>query len=143
MSDEITESRKQLTTYADAITAFATAQLVGFVFLMAHGDCFTRNILGGLRYTVGVGAFVNLCYVFLVFLCHQGADKIRKDSPAVAPVMRGVRLLRYLILFADLIVTVSLPFGINHGLHGDKPTFFLDCKAPENTTTPTTPPNPH
>lgn len=126
---EVTEARKQLTTYADAITAFATAQLVAFVFLMAHGDCFTKNVLGGICYAVGVGAFINICYMFLVFLCHQGLDKIGNGETAIASVMRGVRLLRYLILLTDLIVTVSLPFAINYGLHSNPQTFFLDCKA--------------
>jgi Ser/Thr protein kinase RdoA (MazF antagonist) len=55
MSDEATEIRKQFTAYADAITTFATAQLVGFTLLMTHGDCFTKNVLVGLWYTVCVG----------------------------------------------------------------------------------------
>ncbi len=62
MSDETTETRKQFAVYADAITAFAAAQLVGFILLMTHGDCFTRNVLSGLWYAVCIGVVVNVAY---------------------------------------------------------------------------------
>ena len=48
MPDEATEMGKQFAVHADTITAFATTQLVGFMLLMTHGDCFTRNVLSGL-----------------------------------------------------------------------------------------------
>jgi hypothetical protein len=75
LSDEAFEVRKQFAAYADAITAFATAQLVGFILLMAHGDCFTRNVLNGYWYAVCVGAVVNAGYFVLIFLCHREANK--------------------------------------------------------------------
>jgi hypothetical protein len=84
MSDEVTEMRMQLAVYADAITAFATAQSVRFVLFMARGDCSTRNVLSGLWYAVCIGGVVNVAYLILVFLSHQGADKIPKDSGAIA-----------------------------------------------------------
>ena len=127
MSDEATEMRKQLALYADAITAFATAQLVGFVFLMAHGDCFTRNVLSGLSYAVWIGGAVNVVYLVLVFLCHREADKISKASVEIAPAVRAVRMLRYVIILVDLLVTVFLPLAINHGWHSAQ--FFIDCKG--------------
>jgi hypothetical protein len=127
MSDESAEMRKQFTAYADAITAFATAQLVGFMLLMTHGDCFTRNVLGGLWYAVCIGGLVNVAYLVLVFLCHRGSDSIRKGSAAVASASGGVRMLRYVIIVIDLFVTVLLPLAINYGWHHAQ--FFIDCKA--------------
>jgi hypothetical protein len=117
MSDEAIEMRKQFSVYADAITAFATAQLVAFMLLMTHGDCFTRNVLAGLWYAVCIGAIANVTYLILVFLCHQGADKFPMESGAIASVLRGVWMLRYAIITIDLLVTVLLPLAINYGWH--------------------------
>jgi hypothetical protein len=134
MSDETTEMRKQFGVYADAITAFATAQVVGFVLLMAHGDCFAKNVLRGLWYAVCVGGVVNVGYLALVILCDQGADEISKPSVAIAPALRQLRRLRYGIIVLDLLVTVFLPIAINHGWkRGD---FFIDCKATSQTDVP-------
>jgi len=128
MTDEAVELRKQLVVYADAITAFATAQLIGFVLLLTHGDCFTQNVLGGLWYAVCIGAVVNAAYLVLVSLCHRAADKTSMGSPTIASVLRGVRMVRYVIIMADLLITVLLPLAINYGSrHGQ---FFIDCKVP-------------
>jgi hypothetical protein len=127
MADEATEMRKQLAVYADAITAFATAQLVGFMLLMTHGDCFTWNVLSALWYAVCIGGVINVAYLILVFLCHQAADKISEYSAAFVPALRGVRTLRYVIIVTDLLATVLLPFAINYGWHHAR--FFIDCKA--------------
>jgi hypothetical protein len=94
---------------------------------MTHGDCFTRNVLSSLWYAVCIGGVVNVAYLILVFLCHQGADKIPKESVAIAPSLHRVRTLRFLIIAADLLFTVLLPFAINHGWHHAQ--FFIDCKA--------------
>ncbi len=118
--------RKQFAVYADAITAFATAQLVAFILIMTHGDCFTRNVLSGLRYAVCIGAIVNVAYLTLVFLCHRAADKIPTESAPIASALRGVRILRYVIILADLLATVLLPLAINYGWHHSQ--FFIDCK---------------
>lgn len=120
MSEEPKPTRKQLSTYADAITAFATAQLVGFILLMAHGDCFTRNVLGGIGYAVGIGVAVNLGYLSLVVLCHAKDGNFGKEEG----VIRGIR---YTIIVVDLFATASIPLAINYGWqHG---RFFIDCKA--------------
>ena len=58
--NEATEMGKQFAVHADTITAFATVQLVGFMLLMTHGDCFTRNVLSGLCDAVAIGGVVNL-----------------------------------------------------------------------------------
>jgi len=127
MSDEAAEIRKQFAVYADAITAFATVQVVGLMLLMAHGDCFTRNVLGGLWYTVCIGVVINIVYLIVVFLCHQAADKIHKPTVAIAPALRSVQMLRYVIIVTDLLVTILLPLAINYGWHHGQ--FFIDCKG--------------
>jgi hypothetical protein len=45
MASMLDDTASRLTLYADAITAFVTAQLIGFIYLLAHGDCFARNVL--------------------------------------------------------------------------------------------------
>ena len=120
MSEEPKDTRKQLSTYADAITAFATAQLVGFILLMTHGDCFTKNVLGGIGYAVGFGAAVNLGYLSLVVLCHAKSGNLGKEEGVI-------RKIRYTIILVDLFATVSIPLAINYGLHHGR--FFIDCKA--------------
>jgi hypothetical protein len=108
MSDEPADMRKQLSTYADAITAFATAQLIGFILLMTHGDCFTRNVLSGIGYAVGIGAAVNLFYLSLVILC-QSKDGYVSNEAGV------IRKIRYAIILVDLFATVLIPLAIYYG----------------------------
>ncbi|SRR6266404_4845390 len=127
MSDEATEIRKQFTAYADAITAFATAQLIGLTFLMTHGDCFTKNVLGGLWYAICIGVVVNVAYLILVVLCHREADKIPMESVALASAVRRLRAWRYVIIATDLVVSALLPLAINYAWHQGQ--FFIDCKG--------------
>jgi hypothetical protein len=127
MTAEAKEMRNQFAVYADAITAFATAQLVGFTLLLTRGDCFTRNVLSALSYAVCIGALANVAYLIFVFLCHQGADKFPNESVAIAPALRSVRMVRYVIIITDLLVTVLVPLAINYGWHHAQ--FFIDCKA--------------
>lgn len=112
--------RSQFFTYADAITAFATAQAVGFILLMTHGDCFTRNVLGGLWYAVGMGAAANLCYLALVVLCHHAGAEVDKEPHVIGKI-------RYVIILADLAATALIPLAINYGLQ--QGNFFIDCKG--------------
>jgi len=120
MSDEPADMRKQLSTYADAITAFATAQLVGFILLMTHGDCFTKNVLSGIGYAVGIGAAVNLFYLSLVILCQSKDDYLSKEAGVI-------RKIRYAIILVDLFATVLIPLAIYYGWHHGQ--FFIDGKA--------------
>jgi hypothetical protein len=78
MSDEAKQMRRQLSSYADAITAFATAQLVGFMLLMTHGDCSTKNVSNSTGYAAGIGVAANACYLGLVVLCHSKDDSLGK-----------------------------------------------------------------
>jgi hypothetical protein len=131
MCDEATEMRKQFGVYADAITAFATVQLVGFLFLIAHGDCFAKNVLSSLGWTGGMGFIVNIGYLVLVVLCDIRTDKISKASDAPLPEFRRSRTIlryaRYTIILVDLIATVGLPILMNQGWKRGE--FFIDCKA--------------
>ena len=63
MSDASKDMVKQLGLYADTITAFATAQLLAFIYLMAQGGCFTKNVLTPIWLPVGIGILVNAAYL--------------------------------------------------------------------------------
>ncbi|MGP0021163.1 MAG: hypothetical protein ACLPHP_21510 [Candidatus Sulfotelmatobacter sp.] len=119
-TDEKKERRKELSTYADGITAFSTAQLIGFVLLMTHGDCFTQNVLSGLSFAITIGVTANLFYIGLVVLCQSSiAMTVSHDS-----ILKTVRLG---ILSLNLAATILILLGINHGWHDPKHPFVIDC----------------
>jgi hypothetical protein len=80
MSDASREMTKQLGLYADAITAFATAQLLSFTFLMAQGNCFTKNVLKYVSVPIVLGMIVNAAYFALVHSCHRAEDRMVKAT---------------------------------------------------------------
>jgi len=55
MSDASEEMVKQLGLYADTITALATVQLLGFIYLIAQGGCFSEGVLTAISLPVGIG----------------------------------------------------------------------------------------
>ena len=111
---------KQLELYADAITGFATVQLIGFVLLMTHGDCFSKNVVDGIWWAFGIGAAVNLMYIVLVYCCQQRGEE-RPWAPHAEtalssdPIMKGVRVARYTIMAirvpCDHIITIRDQMG--------------------------------
>jgi hypothetical protein len=115
--------QKQLLTYADAITAFSSAQFVAYVFLLARGDCFTLNVITSIGWSTSLGAVANIGYLSLVSLCYWTATC---GSPQVE-YAGAIQIVRCLIIFVELILTVAIPFGIRYG-YGKK-NFFIDCKA--------------
>ena len=121
------EMRKQFATYADAITAFATAQLIGYLLLLTHGDCFTLNVITAIWWAAPIGAAVNLFYVRLVFLCHRAARKLPDQPVGNASAVHSIERLRYIILAADVFFTLVVPFAIRYGWSTSH--FFIDCKA--------------
>ena len=131
MTDETKELPKQLGLYADAITGFATVQLVGFVFLMTHGDCFTKNVVDSRWYAIGIGVIVNVMYLALVYFCHRGEDQVfgltYTRNQDVDPIVRGVQAIRYTIIALDGIVTMLLPLAINYGFNHHQ--FHVDCRC--------------
>ena len=130
--DEINDLVKQLGLYADAITGFATVQLVAFVFLVAHGDCFSRNIEDARWWSIGIGVLINLLYLSLVHFCHQAEDHIldatHARNKATSSTVRRIRIMRYAIIFADAVVPVLLPLMIHWGLNHHH-QFHIDCKG--------------
>ena len=129
MMYETKELVKQLELYADAITGFATVQLVAFILLMTHGDCFTQNVLDGLWWAAGIGGIVNAMYFTLIWLCHRGENKTLgyKEILTADPIMHMVRAARYTIIGVDCVVTILLPFAIEHGVAQKQFHIYWKC----------------
>ncbi len=129
--DEIKDFIKQLGLYADAITGFATVQLVAFVFLVAHGDCFSRNIADARWWVIGIGALINVLYLSLVHFCHEAEDQILDQThvrnEATSSIVKRIRYMRYAIISVDAVATVLLPLMIQWGLNRGQ--FHIDCKC--------------
>ena len=121
---ETKELVKQLELYADAITGFATVQLIGFMLLMTHGDCFTKNVVDGIWWALPIGAVVNLMYLTLICRCHRGENKaLGTSSKAIRssdPVMWGVR--------ARTIYDRWYGFGRNRGIASRN--YVWRCQTP-------------
>ena len=148
MSDASKEIEKQLGLYADAITAFATAQLLAFIYLMAQGGCFTRNVLSSMWLPIGISIVVNLVYLALVRWCHRALGKIseatgaRKAADAAATgtgkstetnedvvvqrIVRSIHTARCRIIIADLAMSVGVLGLIRLGVYLGR--FCFDCK---------------
>jgi hypothetical protein len=126
MAELSAEMRKQLLAYADAITAFATAQFVAYTFLLTHGHCFTLNIITAIWWAAPVGALANGVYIWLVWRCYHAATQglAQLDVP-----VWKIQKVRYIILAIDLILTCAIPFGIRHGWCAIPRQFFIDCKG--------------
>lgn len=131
MSDASKEMTKQLELYADAITAFATAQLLSFTYLMAQGSCFTRNVLNHVWIPIVMSILVNAAYITLVHLCHRAEDGIVRASESREGVIDGIVTniwkIRYIILVVDCAMTVGvfglILLGVTHN------EFHFDCKG--------------
>jgi hypothetical protein len=134
MSDASKEMVKQLGLYADTITAFATAQLLGFIYLMAQGGCFTKNVLTAIWLPIGISLLVNAGYMTLVCLCHRGEDRIFATKPEVVEkrdkvlqdTVKGLRTTRKTIITFDWLVTGAVLLLIQHGVSTGR--FYFDCK---------------
>ena len=131
MSDEAIELAKQFVLYADAITAFSVVQMLGFIYLLAHGDCFTMNVMRFPAIPIIASAIVNGVYLFLVWSCHNSEDRIlgppSSKGTMLAPLLVNIRRARYTIIIAALYATVII-FGLvssSIAMH----TFFIDCKG--------------
>ena|ERR1700733_3381674 len=132
MSDASKEMTKQLELYADAITAFATAQLLSFTFLMAQGNCFTKNVLKHVSVPIVLGMIVNAAYFVLVYSCHRAEDRIAEPAEAnedvIGGVVSNVRMTRYIILAVDCAMTVGVLGLIAYGFYCHH-QFYIDCKC--------------
>jgi hypothetical protein len=135
MSDESKEMEKQLGLYADTITVVATAQLLAFIYQMAQGGCFTRNVLSHIWLPIGIGSAVNLTYLGLVSWCHRALGRISGATgtgkePAkdieVQGIARNIQAARCWIIIADLVMTLGVLGLIYLGVHLGQ--FCFDCK---------------
>jgi hypothetical protein len=79
-SDASEEMVKQLGLYADRITALATVQLLGFIYLIAQGGCFSEGVLTAISLPVGIGFGVSAGYIGLVCLYHRRGSYIRNKT---------------------------------------------------------------
>jgi hypothetical protein len=130
LSDASKDMVKQLGLYADTITAFATAQLLAFIYLMAQGGCFTKNVLTPIWLPVGIGILVNAAYLRLVYLCHSAEERIFKATETREDVIQGIarslQKTRYIIIIVDCAMTVGVLGLIRLGVCLGR--FHFDCK---------------
>jgi hypothetical protein len=135
MSDASKEMEKQLGLYADTITVVATAQLLAFIYQMAQGGCFARNVLSQIWLPIGIGSAVNLTYLGLVRWCHRALGRISGATgtgkePAkdieVQGIARNIQAARCWIIIADLVMTLGVLGLIYLGAHLAQ--FCFDCK---------------
>jgi hypothetical protein len=135
MSNASKEMEKQLELYADTITAVATAQLLAFIYQMAQGGCFTKNVLSRIWLPIGIGIAVNLAYLGLVHWCHSalrrisnatGTGKVPAEDIEVRGIARSIQTARYWIVIADLVITLGVLALIYFGVHQGQ--FCFECK---------------
>jgi hypothetical protein len=127
------EFAKQLVLYADAITAFAVVQLLAFVYLLAHGDCFTANVLHNVWYPVIGSIIIYFVYLGFVLLCRRGEIAIftLPRSKVLTRIADRAWKARYAIIAGGLVFTVILLFWVSHDIKNG--VFLLDCKVKEKT----------
>jgi hypothetical protein len=131
MSDALKEIVKQLELYADTITAFATVQLLTFIYLMAQGGWFTKNVLTRIWLPIALGIVVNAAYLTLVCLCHRAAERMSQPADVraegVQAIVRNVQKTRYIVIIVDCAMTVGV-LGLIH-LGVSRGQFHFDCKC--------------
>ncbi len=135
MSDASKEMEKQLGLYADTMTAVATAQLLAFIYQMAQGARFMKNVLSHIWLPIGIVSAVNLTYLGLVRWCHRalgrisgatGAGKAPAEDIEVQGIARSIQTARCWIIVADLVMTLGVLGLIYLGVHWGQ--FCFDCK---------------
>lgn len=88
-----TDIVKQLTTYADGITAFCVIQALGFVYAVAGNEPFSKRVVrddGAFACTIGIVLGTAL-YCFLVFKCAALIDKQKVETKPP----KGIQTARY------------------------------------------------
>jgi len=94
-----------LSTYADAVTAFALVQSITFSFGLASKDL-RESILKTPHLLVpSLVILASFFYGTIVVLCHYGEDALIGKPDSKSPVDRWTRYARYLRLFVILAVT--------------------------------------
>lgn len=115
--------------YADAITAFTVVQLIAFIYLLSHGDCFTANVLNGVYGSVVLSLFVSGVNLFLVKRCQQGENCIYGASrdPIIVPLVNGAWRVRYALIVAAGMTNIAV-LGLL-SLAKASGRLFIDCSA--------------
>lgn len=134
MSDGSKEMVKQLGLYADTITAFATVQLFGFIYVIAQSGCFSKNVLTSIWLPIGISSAVSAGYMGLVYLCHRAADRIfatrpetiEKRDKLIQDIVKDLRTTRKTIAVVDWVATIVILLLIHHGASIGR--FCFECK---------------
>jgi hypothetical protein len=134
MSDASNDMVKQLRLYADTITAFATVQLLGFIYLIAQGGCFTKNVLTAVWLPIVISFLVNGGYMTLVCLCHNAENRIFATKPERAEkgdkvtldIVKRLQTTRKAIIAVDWVATIGVLLLIQYGASIGR--FCFDCK---------------
>ncbi len=107
------ELAKQLSTYADAVAAFAFVQGVAFALLMGQQKELPTNVAGHWCIAAPIIAVLTCGYFLIVCLCHSAEDKLigipsnrGRAIGKVVPLIRGARFLLIIIMGAAQIVLV-------------------------------------
>lgn len=94
------EVRNQLTTYADAITAFSFAQAVAFCYSMALGEGFAKTLWrdgGSWAATIGIVVGTAL-YCALVSRCIALTKKLEPTTGTVTTILSAIQKTRISIV---------------------------------------------
>jgi len=91
----------QITTYADAITAFSVLQAVAFTLAVASAEKFVKTIQIYHASVLTILGCAVLLYWLLLFWCHRTEDKIaqKPEEANVANALRVIRTSRYFFTF--------------------------------------------
>jgi len=113
MNDE--ELAKQMSTYADAITAFAFVQGMAFGLVIGQGGELTTSLNCFWYFAVLILALINGAFVFMVRQCHSAEDRL-VGVPATGSdklaILSGVRKWRQLIILCVGIGEIILVLGV-------------------------------
>jgi hypothetical protein len=113
----------KLTSYADAIVAFAFVQSVAFAFALGSNDTFLGHAVRVWWLIPSALIFANLLYAYLVRICHRGEDAL--FDPAASSVLaweKKVRTWRFVVIVLGLIVSLVAYGASFHGYCHDSGT---------------------
>jgi|CZKS01.1.fsa_nt_gi hypothetical protein len=113
MSQEAKDLARQFVVYADAITAFSVAQAIAVIYAMAHGDCFTLNVLEKPWVPMLISLAVSAGYLLLVYLCHKAENRLL-GPPSARDALLGrfvmnTHRIRYVV---GIVACVATPLVI-------------------------------
>ena len=113
MARDASDVLKQLTTYADGITAFSFLQSLAFVFSVGGSSGVGVTVHHHPYISAGVILISLAVYLYLLVRCHRNEDRLvgvpeKEKNQALGETVKETRLLR----FAIVIVATLLCLGI-------------------------------